>query len=208
MTREEIFGSYEEKYRPINLVRDARTMFSGYVGEHYSAGGAVLFGVNPGGGGDAYVRRTPEDERFYPLLYRLKNADHKDLTSAFEAINEAFVPIVKRWSLWRILAPTLKALRKDLSEVAYMNAIPYRTREDRRPPVVAQAGSWSRIVAPTLELLSPSTIVGLGKSVGTIMRRFNCTSAQVHVVPRTRGDTYVSAEAQLALDAISNSRRA
>ena len=118
ITRNEIFGVHDRKYRPINLIEDANTMFAGYVGENYILNGVVIFGVNPGGGGDAYKRRSLEDENFYPLLYDLKFADSEDVVATFEAANNAFVPIVKKWKLWKIFEPTLKALRQNLSDIA------------------------------------------------------------------------------------------
>ena len=72
ITRGTIFGSGAEKSMPLHLRENADTMFAGYVGKTYEPGGIVLFGVNPGGGGDTYDRRSYEDPTFYPLLQAFK----------------------------------------------------------------------------------------------------------------------------------------
>ena len=110
ISRQDIFGDADSAQRPINLPEDYSTMFAGYVGTGYVPGQGFLFlAINPGGGGDTYTQRIPEDEVFYPLLHDFKAANEDSDVYAFEAINTAFVPIVKGWNLWRILEPTLDA---------------------------------------------------------------------------------------------------
>lgn len=200
--RSEIFGPADVDYRPINLPSDSTTMFAGFVGPDCRPGSCLILAINPGGGGDAYIERTKEDERFYPLLHRFKASIGDEVLASFEAINIAFMPIVQKWNLWRILGPTLEATGRPLDQVAYMNVVPYRTRGDKTPPVAAQRVAWERIVAPTIALLRPRALVALGKKADKIVTRWHSGSEGYFCVPRTIGDTYVSAEADEVLSRI------
>ena len=199
--RREIFDSADVEYRPINLPADSATMFAGYVGPLYKSGSCLFLAINPGGGGDAYVERTIEDERFYPLLHYFKASSADGVLAAFEAINDAFQSIVQRWNLWRILGPTCEATSRSIAQVAYLNVVPYRTRSDRLPPVAAQRVAWARIVAPTIRLLEPQVLIALGRKADKIIARMLSGShtGAYYCVPRTIGDSYVSAEADKVL---------
>jgi hypothetical protein len=197
ITREEIFGSAESAVQPINLPADSATMFAGYVGKNYEHGrGLMLLAINPGGGGDAYVKRIAEDEVFYPLLQSFKAAQVDDLVAAFERINQSFASIVQAWNLWRILGPTLDAAGRTIDDVAYMNVVPYRTRQDKMPPASARRLAWSRITAPTIQLLAPLALITLGKKAESVVSRLVLGDIPRYCVPRTIGDTYVSEDAR------------
>jgi hypothetical protein len=192
ITREEIFGRDEPSSRPLNLPSDAATMFAGYVGKKFTPGrGIVILGINPGGG-DAYLTRTAEDEAFYPILREFKTAQRQHVLTAFERVNDAFVKIVQAWNLWRILEPTLEAAGRDISEAAYMNVVPYRTRQDKVPPSEARRSAWYKVVAPTLTLLLPRAVITLGKKAGAIVDALAPRDLEIYCVPRTIGDTYIS----------------
>lgn len=193
ISRVDVFGDADFDCRPINLPEDNSTMFAGYVGRDYTPGKGLLFlAINPGGGGDAYTVRIPEDEVFYPLLHKFKTTDQWRVLETFEAVNAAFVPIVKGWNLWRILGPTLDAAGADIHEVAYMNVVPYRTRENKMPPVPTRRTAWSKIVQPTLEILDPRSIITLGKKAGSVVDALLNFKLPTYCVPRTIGDTYLS----------------
>jgi hypothetical protein len=197
ITREEIFGSAESAVRPINLSADTATMFAGYVGKSYEhARGLMLLAINPGGGGDTYVKRIPEDEVFYPFLKSFKTAQADDVVASFERINQSFASIVRGWNLWRILRPTLDAAGRTIEEVAYINVVPYRTRQDKMPPAAARRLAWSRIVAPTIQLLAPRALITLGKKAESVVEPLVVGDIRRYCVPRTIGDTYVSEDAR------------
>jgi hypothetical protein len=100
ISREELFGVRESRYRPVHLPLDASTMFAGYVGDGYVPGnGILLLAINPGGGGDAYDARTREDEVFYPLLSAFKECTKAETEIRFENVNSAFAQIVQAWNL-------------------------------------------------------------------------------------------------------------
>ena len=132
VSRADIFGASDSKYSPIRFQSDAETMFAGYVGSKYVAGGSVLFGVNPGGGGDSYEKH-PDDDLLYNRLRAFRDATHDDVAGKFEAINDVFPSIVVNWNLWRIFRPTLAALNVDLEQICYLNAVPFQASRRRAP---------------------------------------------------------------------------
>ena len=201
VARADIFGTNDPI--PKHLQDDAHTMFAGYVGPRYRPGGTVIMAVNPGGGGDAYVRRTAQDEIFFPLLQAYKSSSGDQAALAFERINGRFAnSILPNWNLWRIFGPVLDAAGAELDDIAFLNAVPYRTRGDREPAAAARAAAWRLGAGPTRDVLRPRLVIALGKKVHHIIERHHKGPARVICVPRTIGDTYISAEAGEALEAI------
>lgn len=196
ISREEIFGSDNARCMPLNLPDDAETMFAGYVGPAYKpASGVLLLAINPGGGGDTYTSRPPEDESFYPLLMEFKRSLAPAALHGFERINQAFASIVRQWNMWRILEPTLEAAGCSIDEVAYMNVVPYRTRQNKMPPVSARRKAWDLVIGPTLVALKPRAIVALGKKAGSVVEDLYVGNVHRYCIPRTIGDSWVSDEA-------------
>ena len=185
----------EGNHEPRTLKGDAATMFAGYVGENYIPGkGLLLFGNNPGGGGNTF-KRNAHDNVFYPLLTEFKRSGTEE---AFEMINKAFPHIAPCWGLWRIFGPTLKAAGKTIDEVAYMNVFPYRTQENKAPPVAAKKEAWNLIVGPTLNLLAPYALVNLGFAASKVVDDLDTVKPYVkrYDIKRTNGDTYICNEAR------------
>ena len=197
VSRRDIFGVDDDNYAPKHLLADATTMFAGYVGTNYEPGvGILLLAVNPGGGGDAYRTRTAADEVFHPLLAEFKAADRPRVVESFKRITTAFPRILEGWNLRRILRPTLEAAGVTIEEVAFMNVVPYRTRNNRPPSVAAARTAWQRIVDPCLSILAPRSIVAMGKKAGHLVDRLHSGKDPVYCLPRTNGDRYVSDEAR------------
>ena len=202
--RETIFGSADPI--PLNLSSDAKTMFAGYVGSEYKPGGIILLAINPGGGGDSYTQRSAEDQSLYPLLTAFKEADEETCLEEFEAINSVLEKAIRSWNLRRIMGPVLAAVGASLSSICYMNAVPYRTRGDKEPNVMAKSAAWQHVMAPTLDVLRPGMVIALGKKAGSCIERFYTGSAKIWVVPRTIGDSRISPEAQEVLRQIQSYR--
>lgn len=172
-------------------------MFAGFVGRRFVPGrGIVFIAINPGGGGDAYTARTPEDEVLYPLLENFRDCGGESVLLAFERVNETFTRILPHWNLWRILEPTLAATGRSMDEVAYLNVVPYRTRQDEMPPIAARRVAWARIVDPTLCLIKSVSIVTLGRKAGSVVESMLVNSVPHFCVPRVIGDSYVSEDAR------------
>lgn len=204
VSRAEIFGANDPM--PMHLTDDAALMFPGYVGRRFQSGGPLLLAINPGGGGDAYQRRTMEDERLYPLLDAFRRSGPDDAPQIFEDINVAFAAIVSRWNLMRILGPVIDAAGAALDEIAYLNAVPYRTRGDKVPSANAKQNAWRLITGPTIAGLRPGMVIALGKKAGDVLERFPRGHTKTFVVPRTIGDTYLSNDACAVIEQIGMQR--
>jgi hypothetical protein len=196
VSREKIFGVLDEKCRPIDRGDDADTMFAGYVGKDYVPGDCLIVPINPGGGGNS-ARNSQEDDRFYELLRAFKNSNNENLKTGFEAINQAFVPLVQTWPIWTILEPTIQAAGRKLNHIAYLNAVPYRTRENDNPPTAARRNAWDAIVAPSLEILRPGKIIAIGKTLfNQVIKEYYKGEADIYCVRRIRGDHGIHKDAQ------------
>ncbi|MCZ8315585.1 hypothetical protein [Phreatobacter sp.] len=201
MDRTEIFGSHDSQL-PASEPNHAKIPQIGFVGRDFLPGGDVLLGINPGGGGDAYVR-TPEDLRLLPIISTLRSE-----TASPDLMETAFDQYAKNmqtWNLWRIAKPVLDACGRNQSEVAYLNWCPFRTRNDAMPHAPSMRRCREAYLAPLLNKLAPGRVIALGKKVGTHLQKEPLGGARRFVVPRTIGDSYLSADAIEVLEAIRNS---
>lgn len=199
VSRSALYGVSPDRQLPTHLLADAHIPFIGFAGSQYRPGGVVLLAINPGGGGDSYQIRTRQDNELLPLIVTFTKSSSNELLTAFANMSGSYAAQVRTWNLWRILAPTLHACGKDLSEVAYLNCFPYRTCADRMPQASALRASWTNVVEPLLAQLSPSTLIALGKKVGGVAERQFRGPGKLYVVPRTIGDSYLSEEAMEVL---------
>lgn len=202
VTRTALYGTPDDLQLPLNLQSDARVPFLGFCGPRYKEGGVVFLAINPGGGGDAYASRTPQDIELIPLIERFVAATPEVAPKAFEMMCTSYSAQVQTWNLWRILRPTLEACRTTIEHVSYLNLFPYRTARDIRPSSRALHTAWLDVVTPLLQALQPSMLVALGKKAGTVAERSYQATTPLYVVPRTIGDAYVSADAERVLAVI------
>ena len=196
--RVEVFGPTDNQL-PVSEPEDAAVPQIGFVGRDYRPGGDVLFGINPGGGGDSY-KRTPEDLRLLPMIAALRNQE-----ASLDAINTVFdqyAENMRTWNLWRIVEPVLCACRRSQSEIAYLNWCPFRTRKDAMPHIRPMLRCRELYLAPLIANLAPGRIIALGKKVGGLLERKPFGDIPGFVVPRTNGDTYLSTAARKALEEI------
>lgn len=180
---------------PCNLQDDAAIPFLGFCGGDYRRGGCVLLAINPGGGGDAYTQRTPQDQKLIPLIQQFTSSDDSSVVASFDAMSANYSALAQSWNLWRILKPTIEACGFTIDQVCYLNCFPYRTAKDAKPAAYVLSKAWQNIIVPLLGELDPSILVALGKKAGSVAKRFHNGTAQLYVVPRTIGDTVVSPEA-------------
>ena len=205
-SRPEIFGAAEPQTRPVNLEADAALMFPGYVGPRYEPGGVVLLAINPGGGKAAYKARTPADERFYPLMEAFQWCTPDALLARYEAMNAGWAVSMRTWNLRRVIEPVLDALECNVDRVAFLNAVPYRTREDRLPSAYARRQAWGRVIEPLLQVLEPGIIVALGQKAGDVLDQQYRGTARTFTVQRSNGDTYLTPKALEVLALIREMR--
>jgi hypothetical protein len=202
ISRAELYGVPQDRQLPAHLVEDARIPFLGFAGSQFQPGGVVLLAINPGGGGDAYQRRTMQDAQLLPLIEAFTKSSGEEITKHFVAMSSNYAAQVRTWNLWRIFAPVLQACGKEMDEVIYLNCFPYRTAGDRMPQAAALRASWAKVVEPLLSVLNPAIVVALGKKVGGVAEQQFKGPGKLYVVPRTIGDTRVSEEAKVVLEAL------
>ena len=104
----------------------------GFVGRRYERGGLLLVGQNPGN--DAIGKGISESDRLQYgfLIYRL--GDARDLSKTVEAYNGLMAvlgsEVMPRWSIIRkVVQPLLDGLGMDLDQIAYINLIEFRNRQ-------------------------------------------------------------------------------
>ena len=197
--RASLYGSERDPQLPAHLVEDARVPFLGFCGHRYETGGVVLLAINPGGGGDAYVSRTREDQVLIPLIEEFLKAPIPKVETAFGRMCDEYQKMVQTWNLRRILVPTVEACGKTIDQVCYLNCFPYRTAGDVQPSASALATAWIKITQQLIDVLKPGKVVALGKKAGKVAEAKYSGSATLYTVPRTIGDTRISAEAQEVL---------
>lgn len=203
MDRSDIFGSLDRQL-PTSEPLDAMIPQIGFVGRDFLPGGDVLLGINPGGGGDAYVR-TPEDSRLLPIISTLR--EESASPSLMGAVFDQYAKSMQTWNLWRIVKPVLDACGRSQSEVAYLNWCPFRTRHDAMPHAPSMRRCREVYLAPLLNKLAPRRVIGLGKKVGAHLQKEPLGGARRFVVPRTIGDSYLSADAREILEVIRSTGR-
>ena len=183
-------------WRPLHLGADSETMSVGYLGSRYRPDtDPLLLGINPGGGGDAYTTRSLQDEHLYPQLMTFRGAQTAEASAAFEELQGVYPSAIRSWPLWTIIEPVLQAAGRSLDTVALMNVVPYRTRNNKPPPVNARKLGW-KVLAMTLELLRPRALVVFGCEAGKVVNRFYGGDRSVYCIPRMRGDRGVSSAAR------------
>lgn len=196
LSRREIFGDADDQL-PIAEPADAQLPQIGFIGSGYRRGGTVLLGINPGGGRDAY-RRTPEDARLLPMISALREGElsPRDVQEVFDLV----AVTMRRWNLWRVVAPVLDACGEGQEEIAYLNWCPFRTRQDKMPRAGAMRRCLDAYLGPLMAELAPARIIALGKKVGTPLQRVRFGDADRVVIPRTIGDSYLSQDALVVLE--------
>lgn len=199
VSRQQLYGVEIDSQLPQYLRADARVPFLGFCGPMFGPGRPVLLAINPGGGGDAYQTRTPQDEDLIPLIEAFVAANGMELESSFNRMTRSYMAMTQTWNLWRILRPTLDACGVGVEEVCYINIFPYRTRGDVRPSAASLRRAWSDITSPLLADLNPSKLIALGKKAGGVAQSLAKEGTKLYVVPRTIGDTYISDEAKQVL---------
>lgn len=200
--RAELYGALGDDQLPKYLEEDARLPFLGFVGPKYAVGGVILLAINPGGGGETYQARTAQDAQLLPLIEQFLNSSPTNVSQRFKAMSTDYANQIHTWNLRRILFPVIDACGKELDEIAYLNCFPYRTAGDKRPRSHALDSSWRQVVEPILGALRPSVAIALGKKAGLAAEKNFRGPATLFVVPRTIGDSRISEEAQVVLQAI------
>ena len=94
-----------------------------------------------------------------------------------------------------------------MNHIAYLNAVPYRTRGNDFPLAEASRNAWRMIVAPSLEILRPGKIIVIGKTLhNQIFKKYYEGDAGTHCIRRMRGDVGIHKEAQREFQRLRDER--
>jgi len=126
---------------------------------------------------------------------------------ALKAVFDKYAANMRTWNLWRIVEPVLNACGSSQTEIAYLNWCPFRTRKNAKPNAQAMRRCQEAYIAPLIQKLAPGRIIALGKKVGTHLEHMTFGDIPKFVVPRKRGDSYISDEAREVLNKIKKSRQ-
>jgi hypothetical protein len=171
----------------------------GYVGPLFRPGGVLLLAMNPGGRGE---KDTEHDERYFEALQDLReNSDH---IAAFVEWNDVFARVAVTWKYyWNLMQPILTKVGIELPHVAYLNILKWRNKPEansKRPALYDL--SWESQTRDEVKLLDPGHIIVLGIGAGKWFARKYRGCARMHVIPRVRGDSFLSRRTSKAIDAL------
>lgn len=149
----------------------------GFVGARYEEKRVLLLGINPGNGPNTH--RTSGDTTVMPALEKFVQ-DHT--VSSYLRAQAAYRQVCESWPVWgRQCNELLRSTGLSLDEIAFSNALPWRTASKSRfSPAVAERTAIL-YVAPLLIDLQPSIVVAVGKRAAGILSLAR-TSEPLHVI--------------------------
>lgn len=159
------------------IASDDRLPQFGYVGSNYARRRILMLGINPGNG--PRTHRSSGDEIALPaleLFARLRTAE------SFASAQKAYRSVCEGWAIWgRQCYELLTAAGLDLEDVAFTNALPWRTRSKSAFSARAAAAAAEIYVQPVVEELGPKIIVAVGKRADEILASSGHMSERVVV---------------------------
>lgn len=197
LERQEVFD--DERLMPKTSVDDAIQAAPGWVGSSWD-GGTLLVGINPGGGGDNY-RGNPSDKALYDACRRLKEAHSAlDQKEALGALSNFWMQTQRTHNIWRIISKIIDATGERESDIAFMNILPFRTREDALPRRREIGKVWTMATQPAISALGPTRIIALGaKAYKVLDAQLLSSSWPIIEFKRRMGDTSIHPEAAIVL---------
>jgi hypothetical protein len=149
------------------LRQDDRTPQFGYVGGGYTATRVLLLGINPGNGRDT-ITRTATDERMMPTLIQFARDPSPD---NFTSAQRAYQAECSTWHIWRRHCAEITGAGKlSLDDIAYSNALPWRTGSESNFDDEVATRAASLYAHPLIDELNPSVVICLGKRAAEIVR--------------------------------------
>lgn len=169
----------------------------GYVGKNYGTRRILLLAINPGNG--PRRERSAGDRVAMPALFRFAT---ERTPESFEAAQAAYRSVCEGWAVWgRQCQELLDAGGVDTDEIAFTNALPWRTKSQSRfaKAVARQAAElYAKSITQELE---PRIIIAVGKRAAEILEYANLMSPAVVVWNRAQALTpQVAAERKLAAE--------
>ncbi len=201
LKRSQIFS--DESLMPVTSIDDVLQAAPGWVGPAW-ANGTLLIGINPGGGGDAY-RGNPTDDLLYSACRALGGAENStEETDALSKLTEIWMRSQKSHNIWRIVLPILKATGEHEDAIAFMNIVPFRTRNDAMPRVTEIKKALDISALPAIAELKPKRIIALGaKAYKALIKQPSTKALQIIEFKRRIGDSSIHPEAALVLKSLA-----
>ena len=176
-------------------------MSPGYVGRHYEPGGWLLVGNYPAGGTATSIERpNPTDERLYRSFLDLAAAEtDEDRLACFETMSATWIELQCMYPIYKTLfMPVLHAGKKSDDDIAFINAFPFRCRDNIGPSVGMYSAAWRLAVSQQIQALQPGKIIALGVATGKAIQRFY-NDADLVILERSNGDRYLKDSTQRAI---------
>jgi hypothetical protein len=139
------------------IASDDRLLQPGFLSDGFAAGGLLVVGINPGNGLRAV--RSAADEQMMPHLYAFsEKPSYNTYYTAMAAQNSAFFT----WNGIGELLSQLGAADVQADQLAYINALPYRSARSAFPKADRKLAAATHWVRPLLDALHPGVIVAFG----------------------------------------------
>jgi hypothetical protein len=168
--RAAFFGAVDADLPPNRstlLRKDDLTPQFGYVGHGYPSTRVLLLGINPGNGRET-INRTVTDERMMPPLIKFAEDPSPE---SFKAALQAYQAECSSWHIWRRHCAEITGAGKlSLDEIAYSNALPWRTGSESNFSDSVAANAATLYTRPLINELRPSVVICLGKRAASIVR--------------------------------------
>ena len=204
LERGEIFP--DSKLTPVTQPNDAATAAPGWVGKNWKPGGTLLMAINPGGGGDAY-RLNGTDERLYSLIRAFKEAPAEDRGGALMALSDAWIGIQTTHNIYRLIHAIMNALNSAADDMAFLNVLPFRTRNDAAAGSAVLRRAWATATSHQVTALQPKRIIALGRKAYDALTAVGATNQyEVIYLKRAIGDSYITPQAQAAISLLKGGR--
>src|SRR2546425_7770773 len=179
-----IFGAEARKLLSRNW--GDRVPQPGYVGPAYFQGGLAFVSMNPGGmRGDGL---GSSDRTQLEALRRLRDCPEGDVVRTFEEVAAVLARVMRTWGIFqKFVQPVLECGRFDLSQVAYLNLLKWRTQKSTGLEALYQL-SWQMHTCDQIDLRQPSVVIAVGADAGREFRRLYSGQAVVFAIPRVIGN--------------------
>ena len=198
LQRDEVFE--DDRLMPQRSIADAHISAPGWVGRHWQPGGTLLVAINPAGGGDNY-RVNPTDARLYDLVRAFRLAEGFASQSAtLRVLSDAWLQIQYTHSINRVMAAVLAATGGTFQSTAFLNVLPFRTRENKSARRSEVRNAWEKGTGNQVRALAPGRIVALGcKAHDALLAADAHREHKIVMIKRSIGDKSIPPHAQETL---------
>lgn len=186
----------DDRLDPISALPHAALAAPGWVGADWRPGGTIFVAINPGGGGDLY-RAASNDERLYRAIQAFKDAGPTAHAAALAKLSQVWIDIQQTHNIRRVINPVLQAMRSTAQSAAFLNILPFRTRENKAAGAKALSRAWALGTSHQVAALAPRRIVALGyKARDALIAVGADRSYEIMALKRMNGDSGLTPQAR------------